>query len=345
MLKKFLLLLVVSFSVLVLVGCGPKERTYKADGVYTAFTKEKTSGGGPQVTFVSVTIKKDKIESFYIDCVQSFSLKNTEQVVTGWSFNEKSKKDLGYLYGMHNNNNTEVGYTKQDLTTTAGLNAYKAYLESTGKKEWFEQAALIEDHFKNVAVSLTVDADKYITNVAGVTIKDGGYSSLAASAVQNAKDGVTYVLTTSADDIYWVKAEVDAKGKFTSLELNTLQGQFSDGTFSWRDKNKQELGYEYGMHNKDDNSVSYTRQTLTTAEGLNAYKAYLTQTGKKEWFEQANIITDYVLANGLTGYTIITEGTTKGKLNQDQTNDALSGVTVTVDHYFHVIEELYNNFK
>ena len=70
----------------------PVEKTYAADGVYSAF-EASTNYGAPMLTTVSVTITNDEIASFYIDCVQSTAVK-TDDVVTDYNFNQKSKKEL-----------------------------------------------------------------------------------------------------------------------------------------------------------------------------------------------------------------------------------------------------------
>ena len=347
MFKKFFLLIVLSFSVLFLVACDDPEeveRTYKADGVYTAFEAELTKGNGPQYTWVSVTIENDQIVSYFIDCLQSRVTKRVDDEPTGlpqtFAFNEKSKKELGYYYGMHNTNNAALSYTRQDLTTQAGYDAYLAFLAANDKKEWFEQAAIIEAHFLANGPELQVNEEKYIQNLAGVTVADGNYSKLAKQAVENAKAGVTYVLVSpsTGSDIIWVKAEVDSDGKFTSLELNTLQGRVTEGKFAWDAQTKQQKGYLYGMHNVNKAAIGYTKQTLTTTEGMNAYKAMLDAQNLLEWFEQANLITDYVLANGLSNVKV---GENRKLENPVQ---ALTGVTIYVDSYHKVLTTLYTNF-
>ncbi|MFA6375295.1 MAG: hypothetical protein WCY04_03610, partial [Bacilli bacterium] len=269
---------------------------------------------------------------------QSTAVK-TEEVVTDYKFNEKSKKELGYLYGMHNTPNAEFEYERQDLTTTEGLAAYEAYLEESGKLEWFEQAALIEAHFVANGTTLELDeTTEAITNVAGVTVKDGSYSKLAAEAVQNAIDGkVISVMASGNHDIIWAEGTVNAEGSLTELELNTLQGRMVEGAYAWDAKNKQEKGYLYGMHNSPNAELEYEKQDLTTTEGLAAYKAYLEEAGKLEWFEQVELITDYVLENGVAG--LVLEGT---KL--DGSVEALSGVSITAIGYVTVLNALYTAF-
>ncbi|MGD9604543.1 MAG: hypothetical protein AB7V00_00125 [Bacilli bacterium] len=359
MFKKLLVLLVVVVSVFALSAC-KKERTYPADGVYTAFSADLTSKSGPQLTSVSVTIENDQVKSFFIDCHQSYvsayvvgdnpattDVKETDFTTTTpktFAFNAKTKKELGLEYGMHNADNTALSYTKQDLTTQAGRDAYQAYLTASGKKEWFQQANLLEAFFlANDPATITVDATtSAINNVTGVTIKDGGYSTLATEALALAKEGKVQVVKASGANIVWVTAVVNAEGEFESVLIDTLQGKVAAGKFAWNEKSKQELGYLYGMHNSDNATASYTKQDLTSEAGLNAYKAYLTAQGKKEWFEQVKLLSDYVLANGWDGKIV---ALTTGKLDTAASAAALASVSVTVSEYAELLEELCEIFE
>ncbi|HHU21226.1 MAG TPA: Ig domain-containing protein [Acholeplasma sp.] len=319
------------------------ERTYPFDGEFTAF-EASLNYGAPMYTMVTVKIENDEVVSFNIDALQS----KKNEAGTNYDWNAKTKKELGYLYGMHNVPNADAGYERQDLSTEEGLAAYQAYLAEVGKKEWFEQAALLEAAFLE-STDLEVDEAGTITSVAGVTIQDGGYSKLAKAALANAKAGKTVKLAATSNygspNIVWVEATVDAKGAFTALELNTLQGNVVKNAedvvtgYAWNEKNKQELGYLYGMHNVNNADAGYERQDLSTEAGLAAYQAYLTEQGKLEWFEQANMITAYALENGLAG--LVMDDATK-KL--DGSVEALAGVSVTVDHYLAVLEAVYAAF-
>lgn len=314
----------------------PVEKTYAADGVYSAF-EASTNYGAPMLTTVSVTITNDEIASFYIDCVQSTAVK-TDDVVTDYKFNQKSKKELGYLYGMHNTPNAEEEYTPQDLSTTEGMAAYKAYLVKAELKEWFEQAALIEAYFVANGTDLEYNEAEQISNITGVTVKDGSYSKLAKEAVANAATGkAVSVISANAHDVIWAEGTVSADGSFSALKLNTLQGRLVEGAYTWDAQNKQEKAYLYGMHNTPNAELEYARQDLSTTEGMAAYKAYLAEAGKLEWFEQAGLITEYVLANGVAG--LVLDGT-----NLDGSVEALSGVTIHANGYVAVLKALYTSF-
>src|SRR5690554_4028382 len=175
MFKKLLLVFVALFAVVTLAACDPTEepveRTFVADGVYTAFSEELTNAGGPQITWVSVTIENDEITAFYIDVIQSAQTKNAEDVVTGFAFNAQSKKELGYAYRMHG---------QRSLTEAE----YITWLEENEKLEWFEQAALIEAFMVENGPAAVTKTEDVIDNIATVTIKDA-YTVLAAQAVQN----------------------------------------------------------------------------------------------------------------------------------------------------------------
>ena len=219
----FLFLLVVAFS---LVACRdkggddnggstPAARTYVADGKYTAFAANDNDGA-VQLTWVTVTIKDDKIESFYIDELQT---KNG-------AWNAKTKKELKFDYNMA---------------------AYGSDKDGDGEvKEWFEQAAIIEAQFMT-SLDLTTDADGYITGLSGATIKDHDYSKLAKQAVANAKAGIVtdFVANMYGDavNLVMVSGKVNAEGKIVEVKLDELQTK--EG--AWNAKTKQELGYDYNM--------------------------------------------------------------------------------------------------
>lgn len=300
--KKIMRLFVVALAVVVLAACG--KRTYAADGTYTAW---KVTENKVEITMVSVTIEKDEIKSFYIDVIQNDATKDAETgYVTGYSFKEKSKKELGYEYKMH--------YNSYKATVDAGtdtLEGYKAWLTANNKKEWFEQAALIEAALLNGVDSVQV-TDGKISNVAGVTIKDGGYLALAAEAVELAKAGTVQTVTVSGSDVVWATGKVNKKGELSDVVLNTLQGKTTKQTaetaasFAWNAKNKQELGYEYHMHYRSYTATLEDKNTATEA----GYQAWLKANNKLEWFEQAALVVEAYMANnsveGATGVTIKT---------------------------------------
>ena len=287
----FLFLLVVAFS---LVACRdkggddnggstPAVRTYVADGKYTAFT-HSLNYGKPQLTWVTVTIENDQIKSFYIDQLQSGA--------EGW--NEKTKKELGYLYAMF----PALGNPAEDLE------GYKAALEAEGKLEWFQQAELIEKHFLTT-LDVATDESGHIQGITGVTIADNDYIALAKKAVENAKAGIVTTFEAGKNQVAFATAKVDKDGKLSNVVLDVRQ--ITNG--AWREQTKQELGYLYAMFPALGNP----------AEDLEGYKAALKEAGKLEWFEQAALIVEGWLNGTITGedITVVTGVTIK---NSSYTN-------------------------
>lgn len=281
--KKVFLLLILAVATFTLFGC--KSSEYKVDGEFLAY-EVGIHRNAPMVTMVTVTIEDGEIVAFNID-VRQGSATQTEGADTEdtaddkWSFtwNEKTKKELGDDYGM---------------------------VERGGAiAEWYEQAALIEAYMlENGVDSVEVDADEVITNVTGVTIKDGGYTKLAADAVALAKEGKFQAVYCNNDDLVIATMMVDAKGVATNLVLDVLQGKPSQGTFEWAPKSKQELGAEYGM--KDRSEIG------------------------KEWFEQADAIAAYVFENGADSIE-----TTDGYISN------ITGASVRDSGYTQVFELLF----
>ncbi len=278
----FLFLLVVAVS---LVACRDKDgddtpaaRTYVVDGQFTAIAANDNHGA-PQLTWVTVTIENDQIKSFYIDQLQT----------KDGAWNAKTKKELGYAYRMHGQ-------------WTLSEEEYIAYLQENNKKEWFEQAALIEAQLL-VSTDVAVNAEGYIQGISGVSIADNDYIALAKKAVENAKAGIinTFVANVYNGSINLVLAsgKVNAEGKIVEAKLD--ERQTKDG--AWNAKTKQELGTDYGMS---------AAKIDKNGDGITL-----------EWFEQANAITTAWLA---------------GSNISDITS--VSGVTITDNDYNTVLAKL-----
>ncbi|AUD65128.1 hypothetical protein BK011_05330 [Tenericutes bacterium MZ-XQ] len=281
--KKVFLLLILAVATFTLFGC--KSSEYKVDGEFLAY-EVGIHRNAPMVTMVSVTIEDGEIVAFNIDARQGSATQtegaDTEDTADDkWSYtwNEKTKKELGDDYGM---------------------------VERGGAiAEWYEQAALIEAYMlENGVDSIEVDADTVITNVTGVTIKDGGYTKLAADAVALAKEGKFQAVYCSSDDLVIATMMVDEKGVASDLVLDVLQGRPDGATFAWRDQTKQELGADYGM--KDASDIG------------------------KEWFEQADAIAAYVFENGADSIE-----TTDGYISN------ITGASVRDSGYTQVFELLF----
>jgi major membrane immunogen (membrane-anchored lipoprotein) len=183
--------------------------------------------------------------------------------------------------------------TKKELGDDYGM------ATEAGQLEWYEQAEALEAHWLANGVSLDeVDADGNIDAVTGVTITVDDYYNLALEAIELAKEGKFQAVYCSSDDLTFASMKVNEKGEVSDLFLDVLQGRPSGSTFVFRDQTKQELGNDYGM---------------------------ATAAGQLEWFEQANALTDYILANGWT-------------MNS---TPEVAGVTVTTDSYFVTFDQLF----
>ena len=289
--KKIILLFFVVFASITLFGCEKSE--YQVDGEFLAYAVSIHSNS-PMVTSVTVTIEDGKIAGYYIDARQGVDTKlagadgilDTADDTWTYVWNTMTKKELGDDYNM---------------------------VENGGAiSEWYVQAALIEDYLlANGFDSVTVDAELLITNVAGVTIKDGGYLALAAEALELAKEGKFQAIYCTADDLVTASMIVSSKGVVSELVLDTLQGKPVAGTFAWATQSKQQLGDAYGM---------------ATVEG------------QLEWYEQANAITAYVLENGWSSE--IKPVSDRG-ISLNGTTNLITGVTIKTSGYISVLSSLF----
>ena len=310
--KKSFLLIVLCFAMLFTLASCKKDRTYAADGQYLAYSIEGATK--PEVTFVTVTIKDDKLVDVDINTIQSNTLKNAEGATTGYEFKAESKKELGYKYYMF----PAAGLDKNSPTFEAD---YKAWLAANGKKEWFEQVEIIEaEILANGTAGIVVNESGKFENLAGVTVSDHHYVALAEQAIANAKAGKKVAIATHDDDLVIATADVNEKGELSNVLLDTVQGQFSNGAWSFKAQSKQQLGYKYYMFpaaGLDKNSASFEAD----------YKAWLAANGKKEWFEQAALIVSAWEAN----HSLVP---TNGKFPN------VAGVTISDNCYIEVLNGL-----
>lgn len=284
------MLFFVAFAAFTLFGCNSSE--YKVDGEFLAYEAQVHTNGTMMVTSVTVTIEKGKIVDFNIDARQSKKTQNPETLAWTFTWNEKTKKELGDAYGM---------------VANGGAIA-----------EWDVQAERIEAFWLENGVDSVTVKDGVIDNVTGVTIKDGGYLALAKEAVELAKEGKFQAIYCSGTDLYSAHMVVTPKGKVESLMLDTLQmnrASTTSGTFQWNLKTKQELGFDYKMH-----------YNASGAADMAAYQAWLTANNKLEWFQQANLITDAIVANGWTA---------------NAAENVPAGVTITTTGYYAVLAKLF----
>ncbi|MGM0496141.1 MAG: hypothetical protein ACQERX_05715 [Bacillota bacterium] len=320
--KKLLMVLFVAFLVLGFAACNGDDTTetdetteqtteateFKVDGEFMAFEIGEHYGA-PMITSVTVTVEDGEIVDYFIDALQS------DGETLEW--NENTKKELGYDYKMHYGT-----YSETDDTPT--MAEYETWLDENDKLEWFEQAELIEEYWLENGFDSVDVVDGEIDNVAGVTVSDGGYTTLAAEAVQQAKDGITKAYSVSvhygAPQVVWATLDLDDNGDIEELVIDTLQSTVDEGTFAWNDNTKQELGYDYKMHY---GTYSETDDTPTMAE----YETWLEDNDKLEWFEQVNMITDYIEENGWESSFSV--------------EDSVADVSITTSAYETVLEAVF----
>mgnify|MGYP001045989584 CR=1 FL=1 len=188
--------------------------------------------------------------------------------------------------------------TKKELKFDYGMK-----IASGIDKEWFEQAEAIEaEWLKNGIDAIKVDKDGYVDSFAGATMVADNYVRLAKQALENAKIGKYQAIHADGTDLYSVHMIVEKK-KVKELVIDTLQmarNSSATGNFAWNAKTKQELGYDYNM--KPVSPIG------------------------REWFEQVNDLTDYIIKNGLV---------------TSVPSDLTASVTVTTDHYFTILKQVF----
>ena len=328
--KKFITTIFAAATLLVLVACGGGKKEFAVDGEFTAYevTEHTTRGVKvPQITTVTVTVKDGKITKYYIDVLQgSFSTdEETQKNTVAW--NTKTKKQLGADYNMKG-----VG---PKYKFEGG--EWSVVPDAKCEKEWFEQAALIEakwlaDGVDSVTTTADSNMDQRIDNVAGVTLKDGGYTKLAKEAVANAKAGkfVAYKVGVSqggAAEVYSVVLTVE-KGKTKSLVLDTLQSSVDATGLTWNTKTKKQLGADYGMKGVGP-KYKFEGGEWVKVDG----------NCEKEWHEQAEIIQNYVIAHYDTKLKPV--GGRGGSLDGTTLIDDFAGVTIKTEIYFELIHNVF----
>lgn len=342
--KRLILPLLMVLAVLALLGCSNSE--FPVDGEFTAYALSD-SGSKPQVATVTVTIDKGKISKYYIDVRQGFrtatvddqETPDTTDDVTTYSFgwNAQTKRELGYEYKMH----YSLYANSLDVHESATLEGYITWLDASEKHEWFEQAVLLEDFWLAHGVELTeIDDQGEILNVAGVTISNSNYVELALEAIELAKQGKFQAIVCTGTDLYSASMIISSKGEISDLILDVMQANKSttEGTFTWKEQTKQELGYNYRML-YNSYLATLDNPESATQEG---YLAWLSETNHLEWFEQAKVITDYVIQHGWTGDLQPVDGEGMS-LDGVTIIDGTSGVTISTSTYFLVLSHLFGS--
>lgn len=241
---------------------------------------------------------------------------------------------------------TAVYKSKQELKEEYGM----ATASSLGK-EWYEQANALAEYF----VGKTAEEIKAIPTdetgvptdadlVSSVTVKINDYKAAAEKAIANAQDlgaaaddklglGVVTTIDKSKDataeaegqtqaSSTFAAATFDADGKITSSIIDAAQPTIKfDATgkittdLTATVKTKNELGDDYGMRG---------------SSGIG-----------KEWFEQADAFTKYVVgktAEEVKGLAVDEEGHATDA-------DLTSSVTVSIDGFQEVIEKASSTSK
>ena len=107
---------------------------------------------------------------------------------------------------------------------------------------------------------------------------------------------VAYDFVTGKDSPEIVIVEVVIKkDKVHDIIIDTVQG--TDGKFN--EQSKRELGYDYKMH-------YYTYAGLVGYENatMEGYVDWLKENNKLEWFEQMDVLADYILKNGVDSVVV-----------------------------------------
>ncbi len=312
--KVFTLLLAVVVSI-ILVGCNNSE--FQVDGKFTAY-EVSVHSNAPQVTYVTVTIEKGEIVDYDIDVRQGVDTE-TDSVYT-YSWNELTKKELANDYNM------KTYGTKYDLVDGE-------WVEVEGESpeyEWYEQANLVEAYLLENGVEAVEEVDGRFSNIAGVTIKNSSYTALAAEAVELAKQGKFQAILCAADDLYIASMMYDKDGNISELTLDVLQGNPSGETFAWKEMTKQELGDNYGMKGLGS-AYDYTGGEWVESDEKTAL----------EWYEQANLITNYIEANGFDENLEALAGR-GGTIDGTTLIDDLAGVTIRSQTLYDVLAALFD---
>jgi major membrane immunogen (membrane-anchored lipoprotein) len=316
--KKLSLLLLAFVMVLFLTSCNKSEFTI--DGEFTAYEVSVYSNA-PQVTYVTVTISDGKIAGYNIDVRQGNQTVTTD-VTTEYSYTWKSmtKKELGDAYNM------KLYGTKFELVNGEWVENG----EESPEYEWYEQANLIEEYLLENGVDSIELIDGRISNVAGVTINDSGYLALAEEALNLAKAGKFQAILCSNDDLYIATMEKDAEGEMISLMLDVLQGNPNGETFAWSEQTKQQAGDDYGMKGIGP-AYEFVGGEWVISDGKTSL----------EWYEQANLITDYILANGFNE-NLEALANRGGTIDGTTLINDLAGATIQTQTLYDVLAELFD---
>ncbi|MBN2540750.1 MAG: hypothetical protein JXB08_04420 [Bacilli bacterium] len=314
--KKLYIALLTLMSVLILSGCSQSE--FRVDGKFTAY-EVSIHSNAPQLTYVTVTVEDGEVTEYHIDVRQGYVL-TTEGDTTEYSFhwNEMTKKELEFAYGMKDYG---TGY---DLIDGAWV-----LNEDSPEFEWHEQAYLIEQHLLEFGLETVETIEGRFSNIAGVTINESGLLLLVEEALALAKAGKFHALLCTADDLYIASMVVNDSGEISDLTLDVLQGDPEGDTFAWNEFTKQELADEYGM-----------KGIGAAYEFSNGSWVASDEKTSLEWYEQANLITDYIETYGWDDniQALADRGAT---IDGTTLIDDLAGVTIRSQTFYDVLTVLF----
>jgi hypothetical protein len=159
------------------------------------------------------------------------------------------------------------------------------------------------------------------------------YTAVAKAAVENAKAGKFVAIYTSISqgrpEFYTAEMTLNKKGQIDTLVLDVLQSTFNttSGVLEWNPKSKLELGDDYGM--KGAGGYAFVNGAWV-AQG----------TCTLEWYEQIDLIIDYVKANGWSD-SLQPVAQRGGSLNGTDLLPELAGATIRTGNYFTILKSLF----
>lgn len=293
-------------------------------GTVHSMNKSKDAGekdGSAQVDSVAAAVVIDgdgRIVSCKLDMVQSKMAFTAEgKVVMSDSF--KTKKELGDDYGMK---------------SASGIG-----------KEWFEQAAALEQYVigktaKEIA-GIAVDEATKPTDAdlaSGVTVSIGSYQQAIIKAIQNAEeigtlegDSLGLAITTNMSKSK--DAEADQEGQCQAYSTYMAVTTDADGkiTASVMDASQSTVKFDAdGKITSDIDAAVKTKRELGEDYGMRKASAI-----GKEWFEQADAFEDYMI--GKTAEEIVGIAVTEDGKAADA--DLAAGVTISIGDFQTVAEK------
>lgn len=298
-------------------------------------SKEFTDKGATaqaDVIYCAVGLDKDgKIVAIAIDNAQTKVAFNADGTLkTDVKAEPKTKRDLGDAYGMKE---------------ASGL-----------KKEWYEQM----DAFEAWAIGKTVDEVMALPVKAkdeahpavpdtpdltsSVTISVESYQAAIKEAVERAVDvdGADNVGLGVMVSVAKSKAKTDTKGALAQMDTTGALVAVKDGKVAKVILDVVQPKVEYEADGKLKTDV--TQEVKSKVELGDAYGMKEASGIKKEWFEQAKALEDWMAGKTIDEIKAIEVQDKDGK-KVPSGADLVSSVTVGVADYLSVVEEAFNMAK